>query len=108
MANVSTRGLGGGGAMYCPAVSPHDPNLMFVQCDMGGLYHSTDGGNTWLTVNGREMTASLNYMRCPVAFHPTDPDVVYAFGAYRGIRRSDDRGQTWPNVLVRDDESAPL
>src|SRR5436190_1966372 len=30
-------GLGGGGAMFAPAISPHDSNLLFVGCDMGGI-----------------------------------------------------------------------
>lgn len=98
-----TIGLGGGGAMYCPAVSPHASDLMFVQCDMGGLYRSVNGGGTWTMVDGREMTASLNPMRCHVAFDPRPGQHrAYAYGAYRGIRRSDDGGATWPTVLVDD------
>jgi hypothetical protein len=27
-------GLSGGGAMFCPAVSPLDPKLMMINCDM--------------------------------------------------------------------------
>ena len=28
-------GIGGGGAFFFPAGSPHDPNLVFVSLDMG-------------------------------------------------------------------------
>lgn len=27
-------GIGGGGAMFYPAVSPHNPDLVFVSCDL--------------------------------------------------------------------------
>ena len=37
-------GPGGGGAIYNASASPHDPNLIFVWCDMSGLYRSADGG----------------------------------------------------------------
>lgn len=88
--------------MYSPAVSPLDDTLMFVQCDMGGLYRSSNGGTTWTMVNGRQMTAALNEVRCPVAFDPTPSGRIYAYGAYRGIRRSDDGGVTWPAIVIAD------
>ena len=31
-------GFGGGGAMFWPAISPHDPDYAFVACDMTGSY----------------------------------------------------------------------
>lgn len=37
-------GPGGGGAQFYPAVSPHDPNLVLVACDMTGAYISENGG----------------------------------------------------------------
>jgi Galactose oxidase, central domain len=88
-------GLGGGGAMFAPAISPWLPNLMFLSCDMGGLYKSTDSGQQWHMLDGRDMRGST---RCRVAFHPNGvqfPDTVYAFAKGRDIRISADRGQTW-------------
>jgi hypothetical protein len=82
-------GLGGGGAMYWPAVSPLNPNLMFVSCDMGGLYRSTDGGSSWRMVDGRQMAGQPVG---PVVCDPTDVNVVLAYGNLRGLRRSRDQG----------------
>ena len=42
---LKTVGLGGG-AMYLPVSSPHDPAVLFAQCDMGGLYRSRDSEAT--------------------------------------------------------------
>ena len=50
MNGFSSVGLGGGGAMFAPAISPHDPNLLFVGCDMGGVYRSADGGESWTMI----------------------------------------------------------
>lgn len=88
---VEPVGLGGGGAMFRPAISPHDPKLIFVSCDMGGFYRSEDGGRSWRMIDGRQMRGSPN---CPVAFHPKDPRVIYAYG-FRALRISTDGGITW-------------
>jgi photosystem II stability/assembly factor-like uncharacterized protein len=87
-------GLGGGGAMYAPACSPHDPNLMFVSCDMGGFYRSTDGGKTWTMLDYRMVHGSTT---CRPAFHPKDPKIVYFDG-----KVSRDRGTTWQRLLRQD------
>jgi hypothetical protein len=86
--------------MYLPVSSPHASNILFVQCDMGGLYRSEDGGATWTMIDGREMTAALNDLRCPVVFHPVASDTIYAFGTYRGIRRSADLGRIWTTIVA--------
>ena len=90
-ADYESVGLGGGGAMYSPASSPHDPNLMFVSSDMSGVYRSEDGGRTWRMLDKRQLRSATSC--CPV-FHPTDPNVVYAFGD-GSLRVSRDRGVTW-------------
>ncbi len=40
--NWGMVGYGGGGAMFYPAVSPHNPDYAFVSCDMGGGYVTYD------------------------------------------------------------------
>jgi len=49
-----SAGLGGGGAMYAPQVSPFSSSLMFVGCDMTGIYRTTDSGATWRMVDTRD------------------------------------------------------
>ena len=86
-------GPGGGGAQFYPAVSPHDPRLVLVACDMTGAYISEDGGNSWRMFS----------LRSPVkffVFDPLDPKVIYA-GA-EVLWRSSDRGRTWRLVYPSD------
>src|SRR5690606_2462101 len=79
-------GYGGGGAMFYPAVSPHDPDFVFVACDMTGSYVTYDGGERWRMFN----------LKSPVdffVFDPNDSNTVYANRI--GLFRSTDRGHTW-------------
>ena len=39
--------VGGGGMLFNPQISPHDPDLFTVLADMGGMYISYDSGETW-------------------------------------------------------------
>ena len=101
-------GPGGGGAQFYPAVSPHDPNLVLVACDMTGVYISENGGQSWRLFN----------LRSPVtffAFDPQDPKVIYAGADI--LWRSEDRGRTWglvypssPDVrlIMPDDHASPV
>jgi len=91
-------GPGGGGAMFVPAVSPHNPNLMFISCDMGGVYRSTDGGTSWHMINFRQLKNSI---ACPPVFHPVDSLTMWD-DCYRNwryyINISTDGGETWDSV----------
>src|SRR5688572_26244602 len=64
-------GFGGGGATFYPSVSPHNPKVAFVSCDMTGSYSTTNGGLSWrmFTLHG----VIHNYV-----FDPLDSAVVYA------------------------------
>ncbi len=63
-------GPGGGGAMFFPTVSPVDPTLVLVGCDMTGSYLSEDGGDTWsqFDLHGRARF---------FVFDPVDPRTIY-------------------------------
>lgn len=80
--------------MYGPGISPHDPLLMHVSCDMGTFYLSENGGRTWEMVNGLDMVGITS---CRPAYHPTEEDTLL-MPYYRNteeLRISRDRGRTW-------------
>ena len=92
-------GLSGGGGMFSPAISPADPNLMMLNCDMSAAYISEDGGRNWRMINHAQLRADT---RCRPGFHPSDPDVIYA--SSRGhLRISRDRGRTFAPIGDLDD-----
>src|SRR5580765_8540812 len=72
-------GPGGGGAMFHPSISPHDPNTVLVSCDMTGSYITHDGGRTWRMFNLRGV---VNFF----VFDPKDPKTMYAHAT--GLWRS--------------------
>jgi photosystem II stability/assembly factor-like uncharacterized protein len=83
-------GPGGGGTTRRPAVSPHDPKVVVLGCDMTGGYITTDGGASWRMFN-------LGAVPNAFAFDPAHPQTIYA-GA-DAVYRSDDTGRTWRMVL---------
>jgi photosystem II stability/assembly factor-like uncharacterized protein len=92
----SSLGLGGGGAMYTPAISPVDPNLILLNCDMSGGYRSIDGGKSWELIHYRQLTGST---RVRPAWHPADPAVAFSASGWEGaLKLTRDRGRTWSHV----------
>lgn len=87
-------GLSGGGAMFTPAISPVDPNLMLLNCDMSAAYLSEDGGHNWRMLNQAQLRSDT---RCRPAFHPQDRDIIYASSGGR-LRVSRDRGRTFAPI----------
>ena len=96
-------GMGGGGRMYTPAISPHDPGILFVTCDARGLYKSSDGGDSW-NVRDSKQIDSCNL--CYPAFDPVDKNKMY-MGRSGAVMMSNDKGETWstvrtlPNIVRR-------
>src|SRR5262245_23621553 len=87
------RGIGGGGNIFATAISPHDPNVMIGISDVGGLYWSGDGGQSWVNANNAAVAPAhwASYgtdFRIGCGFNP-DPD--YPDVAYCGGRRSEDK-----------------
>ena len=85
-------GLSGCGGMYSPGISPADPKLMMIHCDMSGSYLSRDGGRAWDMVHHAQLRASTT---CKPAFHPTDAKVIFSAQAYSGMKVTRDGGRTW-------------
>lgn len=93
------RGLGAGGGMFSPAISPHDPNVMFLAIDMSELVRTLDGGASWTTVDFAQLQTK---QFTEVQFTAT-PGVLYAAEARRladesAIARplkSTNNGATW-------------
>src|SRR5437660_1749317 len=79
-------GPGGGGTLFYPTVSPHDPRTALAACDMTGGYITHDGGATWKMFNLGEPPRFF-------AFDPLDARIMYAEAD--GLFRSTDSGATW-------------
>jgi len=82
-------GPGGGGAMFNPTISPHDPKTVLVSCDMTGAYITHDGGQSWRMFNLRGVVRFF-------VFDPLDPKVMYAQAT--GLWQSTNAGETWKLV----------
>ncbi len=99
------------------AVSPADPNLVWVgsgeanirgnTAEGNGIYRSTDGGKSWAHVWTAEGQIGT------MIAHPKNPDVAFAAvlgspygaGPDRGVYRTRDGGATWQRVLFVDENS---
>jgi photosystem II stability/assembly factor-like uncharacterized protein len=85
----SVIGPGGGGAQYLPTISPHNPGVVLVACDMTGSYLTGDAGASWRMFNLRGRTSLF-------VFDPVRAGTIYAYGI--GLYRSVDAGKRWSLV----------
>jgi photosystem II stability/assembly factor-like uncharacterized protein len=83
-------GPGGGGWIQSIAWDPQAPDTLYVGCDVGGFYVSTDAGRHYEIRNCGLRNA---FIEC-IAVHPRERDVVL-LGTEGGIFRSTDQGRTW-------------
>lgn len=85
-------------------VNPADPNTIYVGYSGGGLWKTTDGGQSWQPVFDDRLFLSIG----DIELDPQNPDVVYAgtgdpnISAYPfigdGLWRSPDGGQSWEHL----------
>jgi len=94
--------LGGplGGLGYDIRMRPDDPDIMYVTDAWAGVHRSTDGGNTWHSLNeGIDARTGPSGDAIPVFCLTIDPnnfDVIWiGTQSFRGVYRSGDVGETW-------------
>src|SRR6202158_2787183 len=87
---------------------PHQPNVFYIAAVNGGVWKTTDTGNTWQPIFDAQDTGSVG----AIAVAPSDPNVVYV-GSGEGLQRPDlstgdgvykstNAGGTWTHLGLRD------
>ncbi len=56
----SSRGVGGGGALFSPSFNPANLNELYVACDMSELFQSTNGGTSYNLVHFNQVQGGHN------------------------------------------------
>ena len=89
------------GRINAIAVSPSDPQLVLIGGATGGIWRSTDGGNSFTPVSDNHVDLAVG----SIAFPPSNNQIVYAGmgdtdGGYlgTGVLKSTDGGQNWTRV----------
>ena len=97
----------GGRAVALSGV-PHQPNVFYMAAVNGGVWKTTDFGNTWFPIFDDQSSGSVGAL----AVAPSDPNIVYV-GSGEGLQRPDlavgdgfykstDAGRTWMHLGLRD------
>ncbi len=99
-------------------IDPQHPNIVFAgmwqrqegpwengswEGPDGGLFRSTDGGETWTKLTGGGLPDGITQVNLTIS--PTDSKRIYleaATGRKVGLYRSDDGGSTWVHAPVDD------
>ena len=93
-ARFVSRGPGGGGAFFGPSINPFSPDDVWIGSDMSDLFHSTDFGRTWDTVDfrllqGGSQPGRMEFTSNPLVRYALNTDVP---------ERSADSGATWTSI----------
>jgi photosystem II stability/assembly factor-like uncharacterized protein len=78
--------------------APSNPNIVYLGCD-GGVYKSTDGGNTFLSANA--LISTIQFYR--IASHPTNRNIIIGGAQDNGNYRTLDGGATPWNITTTGD-----
>lgn len=97
-----------GGRVEAVAGVPTQPDTYYFGAVVGGVWKTTDSGNTWQPIFDKTPTASIG----AIAVAPSDPNVIYVGTGERaprgdisfgnGVYRSTDAGKTWQHMGLDD------
>ncbi len=93
-----------GGRAVAVSGVPHQPNVFYMAAVNGGVWKTTDFGNTWNPIFDDQPTGSVGAL----AVAPSDPNIIYV-GSGEGLQRPDlatgdgiykstDAGKTWTHL----------
>lgn len=102
--SFSSRGLGGGGALFSPSFNPANPSECYIACDMSELFHSTDMGLSWSQVHFTEFGGGHNSKVC----FTSTPGLLYSISYINDVGtpvKSTDNGLTWSVLPGNPDDS---
>ncbi|MDP4221209.1 MAG: T9SS type A sorting domain-containing protein [Bacteroidota bacterium] len=96
-AQFSSRGPGGGGALFASSFNPDDSHEIYIGCDMSEIFHTTDLGASWGILDFRQIQSQK---LAPVQFCKNN--VRYAIDGsnidgndVQRPSKSTDAGATW-------------
>ncbi len=92
--NFSSRGIGGGGALFAVSINPANNSEYYISCDMGELFHTTNFGNAYNQVNFQQLIGGHNSKVCFTSTSGLLYSVSYAKDMVRPMK-STDNGVTW-------------
>lgn len=99
----SSRGIGGGGALFSPSINPANNNEYFISCDMSELFHTNDFGLNYSQVNFTELQGGHN-SRVAYTLAGTLYCVNYDDDMALPVK-STDGGNTWSTLSGNPDPS---
>ncbi len=97
------------------AMDPSNPRILYASAwrvirtpyslesggDGSGIWKSTDGGDTWMEITGKDNGLPLGTLGISgIAISPVNPDRIWVIieAAEGGVFRSDDGGETWRKI----------
>jgi len=97
-----------GGRTVAISGVPQQPNVFYMAAVNGGVWKTTDFGNTWSPIFDDQTSGSVGAL----AVAPSDPNILYV-GSGEGLQRPDlavgdglyksaDAGKTWMHLGLRD------
>jgi photosystem II stability/assembly factor-like uncharacterized protein len=97
-----------GGRTVAISGVPQQPNVFYMAAVNGGVWKTTDSGNTWTPIFDGQTSGSVGAL----AVAPSDPNILYV-GSGEGLQRPDlavgdglyksiDAGKTWTHLGLRD------
>ena len=92
---------------------PGNPNLFYFGSTGGGVWRTTDGGNSWQNISDEYFGGSIG----AVAVSEYDNNIIYVGGGEKTVRgnvsygygmwKSDDAGKTWKSIGLKDSRHIP-